>query len=135
MIINKIKLTIKRIWNFLIGISNIGSCFFAATSCYIASIAVLEVFNLNVEINQIVEKSQKDSVVIIERPVPISVPQDSSLENRSGIRQDNRPVIEQNTESDDSPYLTSTEIDEIRRRRDEFLKRMRLLWGNRKYLQ
>lgn len=135
MIINKIKLTIKRIWNFLVGISNIGSCFLAAVSCYIAYITASEVISLNVEINQFVKTSQKDSVVIIERPVPISVPQDSSLENRSDIRQDNRPVIEQNTESDNSPYLTSTEIDEIRRRRDEFLERMRLLFGNRKYLQ
>ncbi|MDE5783963.1 MAG: hypothetical protein K2H97_06570 [Prevotella sp.] len=132
---NNIKSTIKGIWNFLVGISNIGSCLLAAISCFLAYNAVLEVISLNVEINQIIENFQKDSVVIIERPVPILVQKDSFLENRSEIRPDSLPKTKQNLESDTSPNLSPAEIDEIRRDRDAFLKKMHQLFGNRKHLQ
>lgn len=145
MISDKIKSTIRRTWNILVGISNIVSCLASVLSCYIAYHAVLEIINLNVEISPITEKIQKDSIVIIERAVPTFKPQkqsqkkrsqeNHSQENHSDIPQDAPPIIEQSIESDASPYLPSSETEEIRRNRDAFVEKMNLLFRNRKHLQ
>lgn len=145
MINYKIKSTVRKTWNFLVGISNIVSCLVSVLSCYIAYHAVLEIISLNVEISPITEKIQKDSIVIIERPIPTFKPQNHSQENHSQENhsqencsdkpQKEPPIIEQSKESDNSPYQLSSETEKIRRDRDAFIERMNLLFGNRKRLQ
>ena len=138
----KIISAIKKLWSFFVGISNIISCIAAVVSCYIAYTAASEIFHLNVEISPIVEKLRKDSVIVVEKNVPI-IQKDTSPNSQSNIttqkspqkpkdsleQAGNTPKIEPNIDSDDPKYLPSSEVDNIRSRRDAFLEKMKPFFG------
>lgn len=137
----KITSTIKGIWSFFVGVSNIISCIAAIASCYIAYTAASEIFHLNVEISPIVEKLQKDSV-IIEKTTPIVIQKDISYSRpdaeeipehvkKSPEQSKKLPVAAPNMDSEDSQTLQPTKIDSIRSRRDAFLERMKPFFGKR----
>lgn len=126
----KFKSVIKGIWNFFVGISNIVSCFVAILSCYIAYTAVSEIFQLNVEISPIIEKLQRDSIVIeravsVVTPNAVVTPKDTAYIQPDTQTKD-LPEIIPNADADSSKYLPRTEMDNIRARRDAFLERMKL---------
>lgn len=112
---------IKRIWRFLVGISTIISCCIAILTCYITYTAAKEIINLNVEVSPIIEKIQKDSIVVIhERPTP-EPNQDTHFVKSPAV---SPQQIYQSTEEEESPYLSSSAIDEIRGGREDFFKRI-----------
>jgi len=115
---------INEIWHFIVGLSNIISCIVSIASCYIAYTIVTQIISLNIDIAPVVEKLQKDSIIIIERPVPIVIC--DSLSNSPSKRQ---PAIEQNKDKEGSKNLSSTEIDDIRKHRELFLERTHMLLG------
>lgn len=116
-----IRSIIKRIWSFFVGISNIISCGIAILTCYITYTAAKEIINLNIEIAPITEKIQKDSIVVIrESPTP-KPDQDSHFIKSPAV---SPQQIDQSTEVEESPYLSSSAIDKIQDDRDKFFERM-----------
>lgn len=135
----KLKLKLKDTWNFFVGLSSIISCIVSILSCYIAFITVSEIISLNIEINPIVEKLQKDSIVIIEKHIPRQL-QNENIQHKNSLKQptiDNSQQIKDSNKSIDinndidtivsenNNHLSSSEINNIRTRRDLFLKRMK----------
>ncbi|MCH5174729.1 MAG: hypothetical protein J1F40_02460 [Prevotellaceae bacterium] len=118
-----IWVVVIKIWHFVIGLSGIISCIFAGIGCYIAYVAMNEVYNFKIEITPIIEKLRKDSVVIIERPAPILI-RDSISRNTTVPASHEKKQLG----TDDSSYLSSDEINKIRNNRDEFLKKMHLFF-------
>ena len=133
----KLKLKLKDTWNFFVGLSSIISCIVSILSCYIAFITVSEIISLNIEINPIVEKLQKDSIVIIEKHIPRQL-QNENIQHKNSLKQptidnsqqikDSNKSIDINNDTDtivseNNNHLSSSEFNNIRTRRDLFLKR------------
>lgn len=138
----KVISIIKGVWSFLVGISTIIGCIVSIISCYIAYNAASEIFHLNFEISPIVEKFRQDSVVIIERTAPVVIQKDNSKNQRDADspeiqeKEKNSPEYGKNPqetepsiEPDNSQHVSSSEIDNIRSRRDAFLERMKPFFG------
>lgn len=135
----KLRFKLKDTWNFFVGLSSIISCIVSILSCYIAFITVSEIISLNIEINPIVEKLQKDSIVIIEKHIPIqsqneniqykNILKQPTIDNSQQIKDSNKSIDTNNDTdtivSENNNHLSSSEINNIRTRRDLFFKRMK----------
>jgi len=100
---------------FFVDLSNIICCIVSNASCYIAYTIVAEIISLNIDIAPVVEKLQKDSIVIIEWPAPIVI-RDSVSINLTARQQ----AIEQNINEKVPQNLSSSEIDDIRKHLELF---------------
>lgn len=124
-VLSKIRTVVIIVWRFAVGLAGIISCIFAILGCYIAYTAVSEVYHLNIEIAPVIEKFRKDSIVVIERPIPII--RDSSSDNNSTVQFEAKHTEELDT--DDSPFLRQKKIDAMRNDRDAFLEKMQRFFG------
>ena len=133
-IVHKIFSIAKDIWHFLVESSNIISCVAAVLSCYIAYTAVSEIITLNIELSPIIERIQKDSIIFIEKPIPLEVRENITNEqNPASDEESSKFEMNDNTNDEQDPgshYLNKETVESIRAHRESFLERMRRYFGH-----
>ncbi len=115
---NKIKSVIKGTGNFLVAFFNIISCIAAVFSCIAAYTVVSEIISLKIEITPVVEKFQKDSIIIIRVPV-----QEPTIDDNG--QKPSEALPEPTVQPGPGDTVSEVEINSIRLDRDNFWKQMR----------
>lgn len=119
------KSKFKTRFSVWVGISNIVCCIASIISCIIAYTAVEQIVSLNVEFQPIVEKFQKDSVIIekiFEKPQLIIMSVPDSAYHANPIPP---IVINPDVEKcDSSKYVPAAEVNDIMDAKNRFLKHM-----------